>query len=153
MFRLRPHHQNFHKRLIKTPKLYFCDTGLAAWLLGIREAPQMAFHAQRGSLFENLAVGEFLKGRHNRGLPPDLHFWRDSQGLEVDLLVETAGAFQPVEIKSGQTVVPDFFHGLSRWSALSGQADRPGMLVYGGEQSLKKGSITIVPWRDLGRIT
>ncbi len=153
VFRLRPHHQNFHKRLIKTPKLYFCDTGLAAWLLGIREAPQMAFHAQRGSLFENLAVGEFLKGRHNRGLPPDLHFWRDSQGLEVDLLVETAGAFQPVEIKSGQTVVPDFFHGLSRWSALSGQADRPGMLVYGGEQSLKKGSITIVPWRDLGRIT
>jgi predicted AAA+ superfamily ATPase len=149
VFLLRPHHQNFNKRMTKSPKLYFCDTGLAAWLLGIREPSQMAFHAQRGALFENLVVLELLKARLNRGQPDDLYFWRDSQGLEVDLLAERHGDLSPIEIKSGQTVAQDFFQGLDRWSALSGRPDRPAWLVYGGDRGFSRGPIEIVPWREL----
>jgi hypothetical protein len=98
-----PHFTNFNKRLVKAPKLYFIDTGLAAWLLGIRDKEQIAFHAQRGALFENLVITEFLKGRFNRGRQADICFWRDSKGLEVDLLLEEGLELTPVEIKSGQT--------------------------------------------------
>lgn len=149
VFLLRPHFQNFNKRLVKTPKLYFCDTGLASWLLGIREADQLAFHAQRGALFENLVIGDFLKVRYNQGLPADLHFWRDSQGLEVDLLVERGGAMQPVEIKSGQTLGADFFQALGKWNQLAGRTDQPAWLVYGGDLALQNRNVEVVPWRQL----
>jgi len=76
VFLLRPHFRNYSKRLVKSSKLYFCDTGLASWLVGVREPGQLAFHAQRGALFENLVVTEFLKARINRGPPPDIYFWR-----------------------------------------------------------------------------
>ena len=147
--RLSPHFQNFNKRLVKTPKLYFCDTGLACWLLGIRSAEQLAFHAQRGFLFENLVVAEFLKARLGQGLPPDLHFWRDSRGLEVDLLVAQAGLLQPVEVKSGQTVPADAFDGLGKWMDLAGQANKPSWLVYGGDRAFRHGLVEIIPWRGL----
>ena len=149
VMRLSPHFQNFNKRLVKTPKLYFCDTGLACWLLGIRSAEQLAFHAQRGFLFENLVVAEFLKARLGQGLPPDLHFWRDSRGLEVDLLVAQAGLLQPVEVKSGQTVPADAFDGLGKWKDLAGQANKPSWLVYGGDRAFRHGGVEIVPWRGL----
>ncbi|GAB4227556.1 MAG: ATP-binding protein [Deltaproteobacteria bacterium] len=146
---LRPHHRNFNKRLVKTPKLYFCDTGLAAWLLGIREKSQLAFHAQRGALFETLVVTEYLKGRLNRGEPSNLYFWRDSKGLEIDLLLEEGDALIPVEIKSGQTIAPDFMAGLRKWNALSGMPDRPALLVYGGGREMVNGNVTIVPWKRI----
>jgi predicted AAA+ superfamily ATPase len=149
VFLLRPHFQNFNKRLVKTPKLYFCDTGLASWLLGIREAGQLAFHAQRGALFENLVVVEFLKARMHQGQPSDLFFWRDSQGLEVDLLAERGGDLHPLEIKSGQTIAPDFFHGLNRWKELAGKQGAPATLVYGGEQRFRNGGVEVIPWREL----
>jgi predicted AAA+ superfamily ATPase len=149
IFLLRPHFANFNKRLVKAPKLYFIDTGLAAWLLGIRETEQIAFHAQRGALFENLVITEFLKGRFNRGKQPDLYFWRDSKGLEVDLLLEDGLELTPVEIKSGQTMVPDYLTGLKKWCDLSGAPDRPAMLVYGGATESSAKNISIVPWRRL----
>ena len=149
VFLLRPHFQNFNKRLVKTPKLYFCDTGLAGWLLGIREPGQLAFHAQRGALFENLVASEFLKTRLHQGLPADLYFWRDQQGLEVDLLVEKGGALQPVEVKSGQTIGSDFFAALGKWKALAGQEEQPAWLVYGGEQALRHQQVEVIPWREL----
>jgi predicted AAA+ superfamily ATPase len=149
VFLLRPHFQNFNKRLVKTPKLYFCDTGLAAWLLGIRESGQIAFHAQRGALFENLVVSEFLKTKLNRGLSPDIYFWRNSKGLEIDILLEQAGALWPVEVKSGQTIAADFFQSLNKWSEYSGRGDQPAWLVYGGGQKMQYGNISIIPWRLL----
>ncbi len=149
VFLLRPHFQNFNKRLVKTPKLYFCDTGLAAWLLRIRESAQIAFHAQRGALFENLVVSEFLKTKLNRGLSPDIYFWRDSKGLEIDILLEQAGALWPVEVKSGQTIAADFFQSLNKWSEYSGRRDQPAWLVYGGGQKMQHGNISIIPWRLL----
>jgi hypothetical protein len=152
VFLLRPHHRNFNKRMVKTPKLYFCDTGLAGWLLGIREPAQMAFHAQRGALFENLVVAEFLKARLHQGLPPDLHFWRDSQGLEVDLLVEKGGTLHPVEVKSAQTIATDYFDTLAKWSALAGRTDAPAWLVYGGDTTLRHGPVEVVPWRGLAEL-
>jgi predicted AAA+ superfamily ATPase len=99
---------NFNKRMVKTPKLYFIDTGMAAWLLGIQEQEELTVRPA-GALFENLVVTEFLKGRFNKGQQADIYFWRDSKkGLEVDLLLDDGSSLKPVEIKSGQTVVPDF---------------------------------------------
>jgi len=152
VFLLRPHFSNFNKRLVKAPKLYFIDTGLASWLLGIRDKEQITFHAQRGALFENLVITEFLKGRFNRGRQADMYFWRDSKGLEVDLLLEEGLDLTPVEIKSGQTIVPDYFKGLKKWCALSGSADRPAMLVYGGSNGQAAQNISIVPWQRLSTI-
>ena len=149
VFVLRPHFQNFNKRMVKAPKLYFHDTGLASWLLGIRAPEQLAFHAQRGALFENLVVAEFLKAQLHRGLPPDLHFWRDSQGLEVDLLLERHGALLPVEIKSGQTIAADFFQSLTKWGELAGRAEHPAWLVHGGDQELRNRNVEVVGWRGL----
>lgn len=149
---LRPHYRNFNKRLIKAPKLYFCDTGLAAWLMGIREPEQISFHAQRGALFETLVVTEFLKARFNQGFQSNLFFWRDSKGLEIDLVLEEGDELKPIEIKAGQTVAPDFFNGLKKWAALSNTSGRPAWLVYGGERELSSGDITTIPWKKLSRI-
>ena len=149
VFLLRPHHQNFNKRLVKAPKLYFCDTGLAAWLLGIRDVPHLAYHAQRGALFENWVASECLKAFWNRGEPADLHFWRDSQGLEVDLLVDRGGALHPIEVKSGQTLASDFFASLGKWSELAGRGNLQSWLVYGGDSALRRGQVDVIPWEDL----
>lgn len=153
IYLLRPHHTNFNKRLVKTPKLYFLDTALAAWLMGVRELEQLLYHAQRGALFENLVVTEFLKGRFNRGQPADLYFWRDSKGLEVDLLVDDGISLTPVEIKSGQTIASDFLTSLNKWRGLSGNPDRPAALVYGGDKELANHNISIIPWRNLASLT
>jgi predicted AAA+ superfamily ATPase len=149
VFLVRPHHHNFNKRLVKTPKLYFNDTGLASWLLGIRDTDQMAFHASRGALFENWVCLEFLKNRLHHGLPADIYFWRDSAGLEVDFLHEQDGLLHPIEVKSGQTLAADFFDGLQRWMGLSGGSAAEPWLVYGGDTALRRGTTEIVPWRDL----
>lgn len=109
----------------------------------------MAFHALRGSLFENLVVTDFLKARLNQGAPPDLHFWRDSRGLEVDLVVEKDGELQPIDVKSGRTIAPDFFDSLGRWNAHAGRAGGASWLVHGGDSSLRHGGVEVVPWKGL----
>jgi len=92
---------------------------------------------------------EFLKAKLNRGLSPDIYFWRDSRGLEVDLLLEKGEALWPVEIKSGQTIATDFFASLKKWSELSSREDKPAWLVYGGDREMQNGNVTIIPWRTL----
>lgn len=146
---LRPHYRNFNKRLVKMPKLYFCDAGLAAWLVGIRKAEEMAFHAQRGNLFETLMVSEFLKRCWNDGLPSNLFFWRDSKGLEIDLIQENGEALTPIEIKSGSTIATDFMANLKKWSALSGNPEQPSWLIYGGDRPFASGPTQIIPWNQL----
>jgi predicted AAA+ superfamily ATPase len=136
--RLPPWHANIGKRLVKQPKLYFCDVGLAAWLLGVREAGQLATHPQRGALFENLIVNEFAKHALNRGVPPQLHFFRDSAAHEVDLLVEygvAPGKVGLVEIKSGQTVQHEWLAAMNRVAALLGPRVARRMLVHGGSMT------------------
>jgi uncharacterized protein len=153
IYLLRPHHRNFNKRLIKAPKLYFLDVGLAAWLLGIHTPEQIRFHAQRGAIFETFVVSEFLKSRFNQGLPSNLFYWRDSKGLEVDLILEAGDRLNAIEIKSGQTIAPDFFSSLKIWSKLAGQADLPSWLIYGGDKALTSENISIVPWKNIAKLS
>lgn len=149
LYLLLPHHRNFNKRLVKTPKLYFYDTGLAAWLLGIQNADQIAVHPQRGALFETWVVGELLKGRYNKSLPSNLFFWRDNTGNEVDVLVDQGPTLFPIEIKSGQTISADYFTGLRKWQSWAGAEAGKSYLIYGGDENQTRKEAEVVPWRQL----
>ena len=119
IYLLPPYHQNFNKRIIKSPKLYFVDTGLAAHLLGIENSNQLITHPLRGELFETFVVGEFLKYRYNCGKRSNLYYFRDHVGNEVDLVIETGNGNVPVEIKSSQTITAGFFKGLNYFNKIS----------------------------------
>lgn len=153
VFLVRPWFTNLSKRLIKTPKLYFCDPGLAAWLLGVRDISHIHAHPQRGFLFENWAMTELLKAQTHRGRKPSLHFLRDKEGHEVDALIETApNTFHAVEIKSGETIASDFFHGLDFWRAkLTGQSLIP-WLIHGGTARQEREKAAVLPWNGLGEL-
>ena len=153
IFLIKPHHRNFGKRLIKSPKLYFYDTGLAAWLLGINDAKQMSIHAMRGALFENLMISELLKGRFNKALASNLYFWRDNTGNEIDVLIEKTGTLIPVEIKSGQTVTKDYFTGLKKWLTIADATAGSPYVIYGGNEGQKRLGIEVLPWRDIAKLS
>lgn len=144
-----PFHRNFGKRLTKAPKLYFLDTGLAAALVGVREPGDLALHAMRGALFETWVLGELLKYGCNRGEVPELHFWRDASGNEVDVVVERAGRLFALEIKAGRTIAGDWLDGLERFARISDATG--GTLIYGGEASQRRTGATILGWRDIAR--
>ena len=149
LFLLRPHHVNFNKRLTKSSKLFFHDTGLLCWLLGLQTHGQLSTHPLRGAIFETFVVSELLKKFLHRGEPPHLSFWRDSNGNEVDLLIERAGQIQPVEIKSGQTLNRDFLKGLQHWCALAGEFATTPTLIYGGSEAREHMGIRILGWSQL----
>ena len=151
LFQLRPHHANFNKRLIKSPKIYFYDTGLLCWLLGIREVEQLATHPLRGNIFETFVVSELAKSRLNRGMRPELHFWRDSNGNEIDVVADVGGKLMPIEIKSGQTINRDFFNGLERWMALAGEQATSPVLVYGGVENCEYNGVRVLGWSSVDR--
>jgi predicted AAA+ superfamily ATPase len=146
VFLLRPHHRNFGKRLVKSPKLYFYDSGLAAWLLSIQGPDHLAIHPQRGSLFEGLIISELLKDRFNRGLTSNLYFWRNNLGDEIDVVIDQGTRLVPVEIKSGETLNQDYFRSLKKWKKMTSGAAGPSYLVYGGEEHLVSENISVVPW-------
>jgi predicted AAA+ superfamily ATPase len=146
LFLLPPHHRNFNKRMIKTPKLYFYDTGLLCHLLGIRQAVQIQNHPLRGPIFENHVVAEIAKTYlHHRRTPP-IFFWRDRTGHEIDLLIEEAGELYPVEIKSGQTASADMLGSLRWWLDLAGRPPESATLVYGGSDRQTRLGIAVRPW-------
>lgn len=147
---LKPHHRSFDKRLVKSPKLYFYDPGLAAWLLGIQSPQQLATHPLRGGLFESWVASELLKARFNVALDDNLYHWRDHAGLEIDFLLDQGAELVPVEAKSGQTVSRDFFTALDRWRSLAGDVAGRGWLVYGGNRSESRACVEVVPWREIG---
>ena len=143
---LRPHFRNFKKRLVKTPKLYFLDAGLLCYLLRIREPEELSLHGARGSVFECFVVAELYKRALHAGREPDLYFWRDSTGHEVDVLVERDSAQTPLEIKSGQTVAADFFKGLDYWRKLANENEQAAALIYGGDQSYVRRGTAVYTW-------
>ena len=149
---LQPHHRNFGKRLVKAPKLYFCDVGLAAWLLGIRDAATLETHAARGALFETYVITELLKQRFNAGQPGDLYFWRDSTGNEVDVLIETAQGLHAVEIKSGSTFASDWTSSLKKWKQFAGDEAIQPSLVYGGTASYARDGVQVWGWQHVDRV-
>jgi uncharacterized protein len=144
---LPPHHRNFSKRLIKSPKLYFIDPGLAAWLLEIRTAEQLATHPMRGALFETWVHGELLKNAANHAERPALYFWRDRAGLEIDFIVDRGTKLIPIEVKSGATFVWDWLEPLERWQELAGEAAGPAWIIHGGEDEGARRAVASVPWR------
>jgi len=147
---LRPHYRNFNKRLIKSPKLYFLDSGLLCYLLRIRSPEDLGIHASRGAVFEAWVVSEMLKNYLNRGVESDMYFWRDSTGHEIDLVIDRGDEMTAIEIKSGETVAGDFFKNLGFWRRLPGQADAPTALVYGGERSFVRQGTSVISWKHWG---
>ncbi len=150
LFQLRPHHANFSKRLVKSPKIYFYDTGLLCWLLGIQEPSQLVAHPLRGSIFETLVVSELVKTRFNLGERAALSFWRDSNGNEVDIIADLGLKLMPIEIKSGQTVNRDFFTGLERWQTLAGDLAVAPALIYGGTETYTYRGVNLYGWNETG---
>jgi predicted AAA+ superfamily ATPase len=148
-FKLTPFLKNYNKRINKTGKAYFYDTGLACSLLNIRSEEELAVHPLRGSLFENWVIVETAKQFYNKGIRPDIFFWRDRSGNEVDLLVNMGLQFHAVEIKSGSTMQERFLKGLKRFEKIAGEDIIQSLLVYGGEESLDRSNERIRSWSQL----
>lgn len=151
VYLLPPYHRNFGKRLVKTPKLYFLDVGLAAWLLGIRSAEVLDMYPSRGALFETLVVSEFLKQRFNQGKPADLYFWRDNSGHEVDLIFEKEGRLQMVEIKSGQTVTSDYIRAAQKSIRFAAEEALAPWLIHGGEDAYERHGVHVMGWKSFSK--
>jgi hypothetical protein len=149
VFLLQPYHTNFTKRLVKAPKLYFCDTGLVCALLGIETPDQLDVHRMRGEIFECWVISELMKIRLNAARNPNLFFWRDYQGHEVDLVIERPAGEALVEVKSGATVASEFFRGIEYWKTNAVAPETPAFLIYGGDEDENRAAATIVSWRRL----
>jgi len=156
VFELPPFFANIRKRLIKSPKLYFTDVGFAAFLLGIHTEEQASRDPLRGNLYENLVIADIVKGALNRGIRPEIYFFRDSHGNEIDLLIREDGVLIPVEIKSAATFSTDFVKGLERFKDLGLDRVAAGAVLYDGEQRFKIRGVRIFnhlhvedPWETL----
>ena len=150
VYLLKPHHINFNKRLVKTPKLYFYDTGILCSLLDIRSHEQLNTHYAKGSLFENFIIIEYLKNRFHKGKMPNINFWRDKLGHEIDILLTKGNSFILVEIKSGKTLNQDYFKNIKYWNKIS-ETESNNFVIYCGEEQIRKKSI-IINWQNLERL-
>lgn len=150
-FRLQPHFKNYNKRIVKMPKLYFYDTGLATALLGIENKNQLDLNIYKGALFENLIVLELVKSRYNMAKLNNLFFWRDHKGNELDVLIDNGSSLIPIEIKSGKTITNEFFKGLKYWQKLSGLD--AGYVVYSGSEIQNRSDeLKVLPYDKLEAI-
>ncbi|MBX9743623.1 MAG: ATP-binding protein [Chlamydiales bacterium] len=147
LFRLHPYYENFGKRLIKSHKIYFTDTGLACYLLGIENQDQLQRDPLKGSLFENLIILELMKARYNQGLDPNLYFYRDRQGKEVDVIYQKGRELIPIEIKSSSTYNSSFLDTLLLFHKIAEKRTSKSFLIYGGQEG-KVHNTTLLPWQD-----
>ena len=148
VFRLQPYHKNFNKRLIKTPKLYFYDTGLASYLLGIRKVSDIQIHFAQGALFENMVINEFMKDALNRGERLQYYFWRDSSQREIDLIIDKGLEKNVYEVKMSQTINQDFFKTLQYYKELDAQANLN--LIYGGNTDQERSGVMVYGFENSG---
>lgn len=153
VFFIRPYTKNYNKRLIKSPKMYFFDTGLACSLLGINRSEDVSRHFLRGALFENLIFTELMKSYFNKIRQPRLYFWRDNTGNEIDCILHSGDTEKVIEIKSGTTITPDFFKGLEYYRKLSGLPDDNFYLVYGGRSGQNRDLGKVLGWLQLSELT
>jgi len=149
IYRLPPYYENFGKRLIKSPKLYFMDTGLAAWLLGIENVTHLSRDPLKGALFENFVIIEYLKNYLNQGKEPRMFFFRDSHGNEVDLIMQKGRQLKPVEIKSSQTWHNSFLKGITFFNKLVGDRGLKGSVIYAGNDPRKNENYDLIPYGNL----
>ena len=153
VFLLQPYHGNFNKRVTKTAKLYFYDTGVACSLLGIKEPSNLDLNPFRGHLFENLIIADLFKQYLNKGTTTPLYFWRDKNGLvEIDCLIDQAQKLTPIEIKSGKTIVSDFFTSLEKWNTLAEADPANGYVIYAGSENQTRSKGNVVSWQQAGNI-
>jgi len=151
LFTLQPLHENFSKRIVKTSKLYFYDTGLLCYLLKINNPNQIQTHPIKGSLFENMMVAEFVKRMYHKNIVQDIWFWRDAAGHEVDLIVQDDLTLSLIEFKSTQTIMSDLFKGLQYFENLSKNDSLTKTLVYTGTDSQKRAGVKVISWMDFGK--
>lgn len=143
-YRIYPYHTNFNKRIIKTPKIYFYDTGLLSYLLGIKNEQEISLHFAKGGIFENLIITEFLKNSLNKGEYPSYYFWRDHANNEIDLLIENHPSIDIYEIKSSSTIKQDFFKGLNYFKGLNTNTN--AHLIYGGTENQLRTGFKVMGW-------
>lgn len=152
IIQLQPYFENFGKRMIKSPKLYFTEVGLATYLLGVENITQISHDRLRGELFENLVLLELLKARLNKGLDPQLYFYRDSQQNEVDIVFKSAHSLIPIEVKISKTFVPEFLKGLKYFMNLALNRSPSGFLLYSGTVEQKLGDIQLLNFKNAADI-
>jgi len=151
VYLLKPHHKNFNKTIVKRPKLYFYDSALVCYLLGIRDNNHLHTHPLKGAIFEGMVITELLKKRTNAGLDINLFYWRDKTGHEVDLIIDNGKTLLPIEIKSGMTISKDYFKNIDYWTNLSGS--KKAFILYSGAQHQKRSDGTeIMNWRALNSL-
>jgi len=149
VFLLNPYFENFSKRIVKTPKLYFYDTGLLSYLLNINDSGQIVTHPLKGSLFENMAIAEYVKRMHHTYSETGLWFWRDSAGHEIDLLTTNADGISLYEVKATQTIMGEMFNNLDYFEKISGKTKLKKTVIYAGLETQKRSKGTVLPWTEL----
>lgn len=153
IFLLQPFYNNFNKRLTKAPKLYFYDTGIAAYLLGIKKNEDLALSPFRGSLFENLIIADLLKQNYNKGELPNIYYWRDQNGrIEIDCVIDKATTMVPLEIKSSETISPSFFDNLKQFNEIAQISSENNIIVYAGSTKQSRSAGTIINWERAGSL-
>jgi len=152
IFFLQPYYENFGKRVIKSPKLYFYDTGVASYLLGIENINQVERDPLRGALFENLVILEMIKERYDKGLDHNLYFFRDNHQNEVDVVYKYGSELIPIEIKSAETFDEGFFRGLHYFSKISPRKAKNGFLVYAGTDEHTLHDIKVINYHHVSRV-
>ena len=152
IYLLQPYSKNVNKRLIKAPRLYFYDTGIACNLLGINNEQSFSMHYLKGGLFESFIIAEIIKYLFNHKLNGQCTFFRDSNGNEIDVIVELEGKYKVVEIKSGRTINQDFFKGLTYWDKIQVEMPSEKYLIYGGDQIQERSIATVLGWRHLFKV-
>ncbi|MBO7135694.1 MAG: ATP-binding protein [Spirochaetaceae bacterium] len=151
IFKLEPYFENYTKRLIKSPKIYFYESGLAAYLLGIRKAEQIPRDPLVGNLFENMVILEILKAQYNKGLEKSLYYFRDSKGFEIDLLIADGRNVIPVEIKSASTIAPDFSRNLKKFRSFAKNTESPAV-IYSGNLEYESDGIRYINFKHSGNL-
>jgi len=147
-FKVLPYFNNFKKRIIRSPKFYFSDTGLAAWLLNIRQADSIWSSYMNGALFENLIMSEIHKFINNNGLHTQIYFYKDSNDLECDCIIEWDSKLYLIEIKSAQTIKKELYANLLKFKKLERNVDKL-YLIYGGDKNYKLTDINVISWKNV----
>lgn len=152
IFLLKPYHNNFNKRITKSPKLYFVDVGIATSLLGLKNTNHILQYHSIGSLFENLIVSEIYKKYYNIGELPSIYYWRDKSGREIDLILEFKNKTKVIEIKAGKTINENYFSGIDIWRKVAKDKSSDAYLIYGGNENQKRSIAKILSWDNVSLI-
>ncbi len=146
IYLLPPHFNNFGKRIIKSPKLYFLDTGIATFLLGLHGRDPLMQGPMRGPIFETMVVAEWVKAFCNRGERPELYYWRSKAGLEIDLIIDRNSRLYPIEIKATSTIMPGHTENLSKWMKLAGEIAARGLIIADITEPIETKGVRVVSW-------